>query len=207
MGCKRILISNDYYPALCHPHVELVTDAVREIRPHSVVTSDGRERPVDAIVWATGFEAADGHPPFPIRGEGARLLDDEWRTTYLGTAVPGFPNFFFILGPNTGLGHNSMIYMMESQFAYLLDGLRTMRERNLRRVAVRPEVARDYREEMAERTAGTVWKTDGCRSWYISRDGTNTTLWPGFTWQFRLRTRAFDWQSYEVTGEVMGDAD
>ena len=130
LGCKRILISNDYYAALQRENVELVTDGIAEIREHSIVTSDGTEHPVDAIVYATGFETVEAKPPFAIRGRGGHDLRDASRDgieAYLGTSIAGFPNLFLLVGPNLVLGHSSMIFMMESQFAYVLDALRTLR--------------------------------------------------------------------------------
>ena len=201
MGCKRILLSNDYYPALQRPNVELVTDAIREVTPTGVVTADGKERPLDVLVLATGFQAAEACAPFPVRGRGGRDLDDAWREgaeAYLGTTVAGFPNLFLIVGPNTGLGHSSMIFMIESQVAYILSALRAMRAGKLRLVDVRPEAQARYNQTLAARLARTVWSTGGCTSWYQTPDGKNTTLWPGFTFEFRLRTRRWDPADYEV---------
>jgi cation diffusion facilitator CzcD-associated flavoprotein CzcO len=199
-GCKRILLSNDYYPALQRDNVELVTEPITEIRPRSVVTAGGRERPVDVIVYATGYEAAEGTPPFPVRGRGGRTLAQAWMRggeAYLGTTVTGFPNLFVVVGPNVGLGHNSMIYMMESQFAYVLGAISALRERGLAFVDVRPEVQARYNRWVQRRLARSVWNTGGCRSWYLTRDGRNTTIWPGFTFEFRARTRRFDIERYE----------
>jgi cation diffusion facilitator CzcD-associated flavoprotein CzcO len=199
MGCKRIVPTNDYLPALQRENVELVTDGIAEVRARSIVTEDGTERPVDALVLATGFEAAEQCAPFEVRGRGGRTLDEAWNDgaeAYLGTTVAGFPNAFLLIGPNTGLGHSSMIVMIESQIAYVLDALRTMKREGLASVDVRPEVQRAYNERIAERLKGTVWMS-GCMSWYLTRTGKNTTLWPGFTVEYRLRTRRFDAKSYE----------
>lgn len=200
-GCKRILLSSDYYPSLQLDHVELVTDPIREVRPHSVVSADGTERPVDAIVYATGYVAAEATPPFPLRGRGGRSLADEWTQggeAYLGTTVAGYPNLFLMIGPNVGLGHNSMVYMMESQFPYVIGAIRALRDRGLRFVDVRPEAQARYNRWVQARLARSVWNTGGCRSWYLTRDGRNTTIWPGFTFEFRARTRRFDFERYET---------
>ena len=205
MGCKRVLPTNDWYRTLQRDNVEVVTDGIAEIRPHSIVTKDGVERPVDAIVYATGFEAAEVRPQFSIRGRRGLELTEAWKDgfeAYLGTTVTGFPSFFMIVGPNTGLGHSSMILMMESQFAYVLDAIRTMRERGLRFVDVRPDAQREYNEAIQARLRRRVWATGGCVSWYNTKDGKNTTLWPGFTFEFRLRTRRFDASSYELAPEI-----
>jgi cation diffusion facilitator CzcD-associated flavoprotein CzcO len=201
LGCKRILISNDYYEILQRPNVELVTDAIREIREHSIVTSDGKERPVDAIVYATGFETAEAKPPFSIVGRDGLDLREAWRDgieAYLGTTMAGFPNLFLLVGPNMGLGHSSLILMMESQYNYVLDAIRTIQKGKLKYVDVRRDVEDRYNERIQERLAGTVWNSGGCTSWYLTSAGKNTTIWPGFTFEFRLKTRRFDVRNYET---------
>jgi len=201
MGCKRILPTNDWYPALTRENVELVTDGIAEIRAHSIVGKDGVERPVDAIVYATGFEAAEAKPPFAILGRGGKDLRDEWKRgihAYYGMAIAGFPNFFLVIGPNNGLGHSSMIFMMESQFAYLIDAIKTIRERRLKSVEIRRDVEERHNEWLQKRLAKTVWNTGGCKSWYLTSDGRNTTAWPGFTFEYRFRVRRFDPQNYAI---------
>jgi cation diffusion facilitator CzcD-associated flavoprotein CzcO len=199
MGCKRILPTNDYLPALQRPNVSLVTDGIAEVRAHSIVTKDGAEHPLDAIVLATGFEASEACAPFDVRGRGGSSLDAAWRDgaeAYLGTTVSGFPNLFLLVGPNTGLGHSSMVFIIESQIAYVLDAVKRMRARGLRSVDVRPDVQSAYNARIQERLKGTVWAS-GCVSWYLTGSGKNTTLWPGFTVEYRWRTRRFDAVSYE----------
>ena len=195
LGCKRILLSNDYFEALQRENVELVTDGIERVTPNGVLTNDGKEHPLDAIVCATGFQAAEAAAPFEIRGRGGRELNDEWKNgaeAYLGTTVTGFPNLFVLVGPNTGLGHNSMVFIIESQVAYVLDALKTMRTRRLQSVEVKPDAQRVYNDRLQTRLAKTVWSTGGCKAWYTTRDGKNTTLWPGFTFEYRFRTRRFD---------------
>ena len=201
MGCKRILLSDDFYPALTRENVAVVTAQIREVRAHSIVAEDGTERPVDTIILATGFRATD--PPFAaqVRGRDGRSLADAWRDgqrAYLGTTVAGFPNLFICLGPNTGLGHSSMIVMIESQVAYIRDALRTLARQNLAAVEVRADVQEAHNADVQRHMARTIWST-GCKSWYLDAHGRNTTLWPGFTWQYRLKTRRFDAQSYRLT--------
>jgi cation diffusion facilitator CzcD-associated flavoprotein CzcO len=200
MGCKRILPTNDYYPALQRPNVELVTEAIQEVTRDGVLTSDGKERPLDAIILATGFQVAEHVAPFEIEGREGRSLQTEWRDAaeaYLGTTVSGFPNLFFITGPNTGLGHSSMIEMIESQIAYIRDAIETMRRDGLKLVNVRSGAQARFNARIHARLAGTVWAS-GCKSWYRTRSGKNTTLWPGFTFEFRRRTRRFDPGPYEL---------
>ncbi len=199
LGCKRILVSSDYYPALQRANVELVTEPIAEIREHSIVSGDGKERALDAIVYATGFEASEAKPPFPMAGRGGLDLKEVWKqgvTAYGGTTISGFPNAFLLVGPNTILGHSSMIFMMESQFAYVLDAIRTIRSRRLKYVDVRRDVEGAYNDRLQKRLARTVWSSGGCVSWYMTRSGKNTVTWPGFTFEFRHQMRRFDAESY-----------
>ena len=208
IGCKRILPTNKWYPALGQPNVELVTDAIEEVKEHSIVTKDGVEREVDTIVYGTGFSVSDMPVAKLVRGRDGRSLDETWGGSphaYLGTAIAGFPNFFMLLGPNTGLGHNSMIYMAESQIAYVLDALREMEQRGASALEVRPEVERQYNERLDRRMDGTVWNT-GCASWYLDDTGRNGTLWPDWTWRFRHRTAKFDAAHYELRAAGVGAA-
>jgi cation diffusion facilitator CzcD-associated flavoprotein CzcO len=200
IGCKRILPSNDWYPALGASNVELVSGLVRQVRERSVVDRDGVERPVDAIVFGTGFRVTDLPAAHRIRGRGGKLLDDVWRGSpraHHGTAVAGFPNLFLLLGPNTGLGHSSMVYMIESQIAYVMDALRVMRERGAGVAEVRAEAQARSNADLDRRMAGTVWST-GCSSWYLDRTGRNAALWPDWTWRFRRRTARFDAANYAL---------
>jgi cation diffusion facilitator CzcD-associated flavoprotein CzcO len=208
IGCKRILISDDYYPALQRPNVELVDAPVAAARARSVVSADGREWPVDAIVLATGFQASEAGPPFELRGRGGVDLADAWRDgaeAFLGTTVAGFPNFFMIVGPNTGLGHSSMVLMIESQVEYVMSAIGAMRARGLRFADVRREAQERYNGELRRRLPGTVWSS-GCVSWYQASGGKNTVIWPGYTWEFRLRTRRFDPRDYELAPLAGGRA-
>ncbi len=199
-GCKRILPSNDWYPALARDNVELIAAGVSEIREHSVVGADGTEREVDAIVFGTGFHAVDSPVGRLVRGRGGKALADVWNGSpraHLGCTVPGFPNLFILLGPNTGLGHSSMVYMIESQLAYVVGALREMRSRGASVVEVRPEVVERFNADVQRRLQGTVWNT-GCQSWYLDSSGRNPTLWPDWTWRFRQRTARFDPAEYVV---------
>ena len=202
MGCKRILISDDYYPSLSQDNVEVVTDGIAEIREHSIVGNDGTEREVDTILWGTGFRVIDQPIGERVRGRDGRTLAEHWRekgmTAYKGTTVAGFPNLFFLLGPNTGLGHNSMVFMIESQINYVLGCLEELRRRGAAIAEVRDEVQRTYNEELQSQMEGTVWTASHCSSWYLDDSGRNATLWPSFSYAFRRRTRRFDAESYEL---------
>jgi cation diffusion facilitator CzcD-associated flavoprotein CzcO len=199
LGCKRVLLSSDYYPALTQANVDVVTTPIREIVEDGLVTVDGRHWPVDAIVCGTGFDVADAGAPFKIIGARGADLDARWRANgpraYLGTSIAGFPNFFMMIGPNTGLGHNSMVYMIESHIAYIARCLRILCRRGARTMEVREDAERAYNERLQSAFRGTVWMS-GCRSWYLSKRGTNTTLWPGFTFAFRRLTRRVNADDY-----------
>jgi len=189
LGCKRVLPSNDYYPAIAKPNVSLVTEKIIEFRPDAVITADGEEHKADTVVLATGFHVTD-HPMLAkITGSDGRSLAEAFGTTYLGTVVPGFPNFFHLTGANTGLGHSSMVFMIESQLAYIADGV-AKAEAAGGRFEVRPEVAAAYNAELQRKLPRTVWGS-GCSSWYLDSQGRNLTLWPGFTFDYRRRTREF----------------
>lgn len=203
MGCKRILISNDYYPALTRPNVELVTDGIRELTRDGVVSADGVERKVDAIVFGTGFAVHDYLGGLQVFGRGGAELGARWRVepeAYLGTMVDGFPNLFTLIGPNTGLGHTSMILMIEAQVRLVVSALTTMRARNVALVEPRADVVRAYNDHLQARLAGTVWAS-GCTSWYLDEHGKNTTVWPGFTLEFAARTWRFDPHQYVMQGK------
>jgi cation diffusion facilitator CzcD-associated flavoprotein CzcO len=203
MGCKRILLSDDFYPALSQPNVEVIAGHIREVRAGSIVSEDGTEREIDTIICGTGFHVTDARLPHCVRGQNGQSLAGRWQegsSAYLGATVSGFPNMFLLIGPNTGLGHNSMIYMIESQITYILDCLRTMERRKLGAVEVRPDIQEAFNAELQGRMPATVWKS-GCASWYLDANGRNTTLWPGFTFEFRRRTRRFDPPSYNLKGK------
>jgi cation diffusion facilitator CzcD-associated flavoprotein CzcO len=206
MGCKRILLSNDFYPALTQPNVSLVTDAIAEIRDKSVVSRDGTERETDTIIFGTGFHVTDFPVAQRIWNEAGVSLAQQWTSgapgrgpdAFRGTTAPGFPNLFVLTGPNTGLGHNSQVFMIEAQIRYVAAAVRYARERGAARVEVRPGAQAAYDRTLQRKMRKTVWVTGGCRSWYLDADGRNVTLWPDFTWAFAWQTRRFDPASYEV---------
>ncbi|MEQ8800334.1 MAG: NAD(P)/FAD-dependent oxidoreductase [Salinisphaeraceae bacterium] len=202
LGCKRVLISDDYYPALTRDNVNLVTDGIREVREHSIITADGVEREVDAIIYGTGFAATDPIGPLKITGRDGADLRETFAETgteaFLGTTVSGFPNLFLLMGPNTGLGHNSMVYMIESQIALVMDTLKAIDYEGLAAVDVKRASQDAYNRWVHEHTKEAVWNTGGCKSWYLDANGKNVTLWPGFTWDFRRRTRRFPARHFEL---------
>jgi cation diffusion facilitator CzcD-associated flavoprotein CzcO len=203
IGCKRILISNDYLPALAQPNVELVAAGLAEVRARSVVAADGSEHEADTIIFGTGFHVTDVPVAERITGRAGVSLREHWAggmRAYKGTAVAGFPNLFLLVGPNTGLGHSSQVFMIESQIAYVLDAVR-----HLRRTGAVLEVREDAEaawDAGVQRAMGrTVWTTGGCASWYLDDRGRNTTLWPGATWRFRRLTARFDADVYQGVPE------
>ncbi len=195
-GCKRLILSNDYYPALAEPNVDVVTDAIVEIRPEGIVTDDGTTHAVDTIIFGTGFRVTDNPIAQRIHGREGTSLATTWATTgaqaYLGSSVPGFPNFFFLAGPNTGIGHTSLVFMIEAQIAYVVDAIETMDRTGAASVELRAPVLAVWTDSIRRKAAGTVWNSGGCSSWYLDAQGRNTTLWPEHTFRFRSRTRRFD---------------
>lgn len=202
LGCKRMLLSNDWYPALQRDNVELVTDPIARVTETGVVTADGVEHPVDALVVCTGFHVTDS-PAFerivgPAGVSLGQLWQDKGQSAYKGSAVAGFPNLLLLVGPNTGQGHTSMVFVIESQLNYLTDALDRIDAAGVQRFEVRPEVQDRYNRDLQNRMRHSVWLTGGCSSWYLDDHGRNTTLWPGSTWAFHNLTRQFDLDAYDT---------
>ncbi|MBK5305786.1 MAG: NAD(P)/FAD-dependent oxidoreductase [Frankiaceae bacterium] len=203
LGCKRVLLSNTYFPALTQPNVDVVTEHIREIRPHAVVTADGVEHPADTIIFGTGFRVTD--PPIAERivGRSGITLTEHWASGGMralhGAMTSGFPNLVYLVGPNTGLGHSSIVFIIETQVGYLLDALRQLDARGLATLEPKPEVEAAYNSEVQKRLQKTVWSTGGCASWYLDKNGRNTTLWPTFTFTFRRKLRRCDLGNYVTT--------
>jgi cation diffusion facilitator CzcD-associated flavoprotein CzcO len=205
IGCKRILLSDDYLPALTQPNVDVVASGLSEVGPNWVRAADGTHREVDAIIFGTGFHVTDMPVAARIRGRDGRTLADTWSEgaqAHRGTTVAGFPNLFILVGPNTGLGHTSMIYMIESQVAYAVDALQYLRRSGATAVEARPDVQAAYNDALQAQLARTVWNAGGCASWYLDVHGRNSTLWPTFTWRFRRATRTFQPAEYIVYRQV-----
>jgi cation diffusion facilitator CzcD-associated flavoprotein CzcO len=199
IGCKRILPSNDFYPTFKLSHVHLHTKGIERVRTQDVVTADGGHTEVDVIIMATGFMAAEFPSSFVVKGLQGRTLASTWTEgpeAYLGTAVSDFPNMFFIIGPNTGLGHSSMIIMIEAQVKYILSCITEMGRRSALQMNVKQTVQISYNEEIQQRLTGTVWNS-GCVSWYRTSTGKNTSLWPGHTFEFMSRTSKVNVADYE----------
>jgi cation diffusion facilitator CzcD-associated flavoprotein CzcO len=199
LGCKRVLISNEYYGAVQRPNVNVVTDGISEVTATGVRTLDGREREVDAIICGTGFKVSEYLSSIEIRGRDGVELNAAWSKSlrnYLGITVSGFPNLFLLMGPNTGLGHNSMIFMIEAQAKYAVKALEAMRRERLAFIDVKPDVEAKFRDELAAKMKNTVWMS-GCQSWYQTANG-EVFLWPSATVDYWRRTRAVSLGDYEV---------
>ena len=204
LGCKRVLLSNDYYPALMQPNVEVVTDRIVEVTARAVVAEapDGTrtEHRVDTIIFGTGFRVTDPPVAHRVVGRDGRTLSEHWgergMAALRGSAIAGFPNLFFLVGPNTGLGHNSIVYMIESQVGYVMDALDQLRAHGATSIEPRQQAQDAYNARVQQALAGTVWNAGGCSSWYLDAHGRNTTLWPTFTWTFRRAVRRVDLAEY-----------
>ncbi len=200
LGCKRVLISNKYFPTFNRKNVELVTDGIQEVRENSIVTRDGVSRPVDCIILGTGFivDPRIYMKGFPCTGLPNHDLMQDWKDgaeAYYGVSVTGFPNLHQLVGPNTALGHNSIIFMIEAQVHYIMECLKTLKEKNADYLDVKPDVQKAFNEKVQANLQGTVWDS-GCLSWYQQEGGKNFTIWPWSTWRYWLETRTVDTNAY-----------
>lgn len=200
IGCRRPILSNDYYPALAQGHVTLETDPIYHVEPHAVVTSGGVAHRADVLVLATGFDPSGSYRYLGITGANGRVLADDWASgieSYLGVTVPNYPNMFVLLGPNTLVAHTSTLLMVEAQIGLVMKLLRERENRRASSVAVRPQVVPGFTAELARRTDKSVLRTPGCRGWYLDSDGTNRTLWPGSVAEYERRTAKPEMIDYE----------
>jgi cation diffusion facilitator CzcD-associated flavoprotein CzcO len=201
VGCKRILGSNDWYPAICSANVDIVSAGIREVTPTGIVDGDGVEHEADTIIFGTGFKVTDPPISHRVRGPDGTTLSERWEGSpkaHLGVAVAGFPNFFMLLGPNTGLGHNSVLLMVEAQINYLMKALRHRRTHGYATLAPRTEAQARWLAEVDSGTRGSVWTAGGCVSWYLDSTGRNSTLWPGTVRAYQRRLARFEPLDYDV---------
>jgi len=199
IGCKRILPSNYFYPALEKENAHLHVEGIERITEKGILDKNGKETEVDCIIYATGFEAADFPSWFKVSGDKGQQLIDVWKDgpeAYLGSTVSGFPNMFMLIGPNTGLGHTSMTIMIEASVQYAISCLKAMKEKNAKSMDVKTEVQASFNKTIQKKLAKTVWMTGGCKSWYVAKTGKNTSLWPGFTFTFINRTKTVNASEY-----------
>jgi cation diffusion facilitator CzcD-associated flavoprotein CzcO len=201
IGCKRLLLSSDYYPALQLPHVSVVTDGIASITADGVVSADGVLHEADVIIYGTGFHVVDSAATLNVAGRDGRKLADAWQDgveAYRGITVAGFPNFFMLLGPNTGLGHTSVVFMIEAQVQHIMSCLRLVARSSAATIEVRAPVMRQYNDVLQRRLGRRVWSAGGCRSWYLDEAGVNRAIWPGFSVEYWARTRRARRSAYHL---------
>ncbi|MGV0643104.1 NAD(P)/FAD-dependent oxidoreductase [Mycolicibacterium sp. XJ2546] len=199
-GCKRILNSDTYYRGIANPKTEVITDGIARFTPRGIATADGTEREADVVVFGTGFHVTDSYTYVNIKGPGGEDLVDRWTREGIaalrGITVADMPNVFFLLGPNTALGHNSVVFMIESQIRYAAQAIAAVDRAGAQALAPTREAQDRYNDKLQDELADTVWSTGGCSSWYLDEHGVNRTLWSGMTWQYWLATRRFDPSEY-----------
>jgi len=207
-GCKRILYSDNYYQAVANPKTELVTDRIARITRDGIVTADGVEGKVDVIVFATGFHVTDSYTYVDIKGPHGEDLVARWNreglAAHRGIVVADVPNMFFLLGPNTGLGHTSVVFMIESQIRYVAQAIAAVDKAGAQALAPTRAAQDRFNEELQRKLAGSVWNTGGCRSWYLDEHGNNRVMWGGYTWQYWLATRSLNLAEYQFFGVGTG---
>jgi cation diffusion facilitator CzcD-associated flavoprotein CzcO len=199
IGCKRMLLSNDWLRTLDRPDVTLVDAGLAGITEDGVVDAVGNEHKVDTIIFATGFTPTEPPVAHALRGTDGHTLAEHWKGSphaYKGTTVAGFPNLFLMYGPNTNLGHSSIVYMLESQSAYITDALDAMRDNDIAAFEVTEEAQRRYNARIQSGLQSTVWNKGGCSSWYYDAEGRNSVQWPTFTFRFRSQLQHFDRENY-----------
>lgn len=208
-GCKRILFANSWYPTLQRENVEIIDAGVTEVRGNTVVSADGTEREVDTIILATGFHVTDPPIASAVRGREGKTLAETWAGSpkvYLGTACSGFPNLFLLVGPNSGLGHSSIIFVIEQQVRYAVEAMRFMRAWDGGACDIDPDVQDAYIDEVDRRLAGAVWATGGCGSYYLDSTGRTAGLWPWSLPTMQRKMRRFDHENYRITRKVAAPA-
>jgi cation diffusion facilitator CzcD-associated flavoprotein CzcO len=200
LGCKRIMLTDDWYPTLTRRNVELITDRIAEVTASGIRTEDGSERPADVLVLATGFKTHDFVAPMEIAGAGGRTLAEAWGAeprAYLGITVPGFPNLFLLYGPNTNGGTGSVIYTIEAAMAHVISAIETLERADARRIEIRREAAAEFDRELRTALAGTVWHS-GCTNWYVDENGFDPNQWPWQWTTYRRRTAQIEPAHYEL---------
>ena len=207
-GCKRILYSGSYYQAVANPKATLITDGISRITADGIITTDGVEHPADVIVYATGFHTTDSYTYVDVKGLRGEDLVDRWNregvVAHRGIAVADMPNLFFLLGPNTGLGHTSVVFMIESQIHYVAQAVAAVDKAGAQALAPSRSAQDRSNAELQSKLAGSVWNTGGCSSWYLDDHGVNRTLWSGMTWQYWRETRSLKLAEYKFFGVGTG---
>jgi cation diffusion facilitator CzcD-associated flavoprotein CzcO len=199
LGCKRVLFDSNYYPALVKPNVNVVAEGIQAIGEDFVLTKDGTRHGIDTLILGTGFTASGFLAPMEIHGRNGEELSAAWRDgaeAYLGITVTGFPNLFMLYGPNTNLGHNSIIYMLESQIRYVVNAIKELRAAPATCLDVKPGIQHRFNQRLQQALSNSVW-SEGCRSWYMTQSGKIINNWSGFTFTYRHLTRQFDAFNYQ----------
>ena len=200
LGCKRVLISNDYLRTIASEKVDLISDGIDHIEGRTIIDNRGVSHPVDVIIYGTGFRTTDSFAAVRIVGKNGLELNTAFAKgmhAHWGITVPDFPNMFMLLGPNTGLGHNSVVLMIEAQVRYVMSLLKQMKRRRWRAVEVKREKEEAWNNKIQAKIAKTVWLTGGCKSWYLDESGRNTTIWPGLVAEYQYKTRTADIEDFE----------
>lgn len=197
IGCKRVLFSNNYYPALTRDNVQVLTTGVKEITADGVLDAQGQLHKVDVIICGTGFDVQNPLGPLHVYGDdGQEIRQHGGLSAYMGINTRQMPNLFFLLGPNTGLGHNSIIFMIEAQVQYTMKCLAELDRKQAQSLTVKPEAEAAFNDHVQAQLKNMVWNAGGCSSWYLDENGKNNTLWPGFTWKYWLETRKPNFSDY-----------
>ncbi len=210
IGCKRVILSDTLYPSFCRDNVSLhdKQDGIREITERGIITDSGEEIELDLIVYSTGFDATDGVISYPVVGRGGRTLAEFWHDyprAYMGTSVPGFPNLFIVTGPNTGIGHTSALFIIESQMQYVMHALQQAQVSSEGVIEVSAEAEARYTRWIHQEMARTVWQTGGCNSWYKSRSGKVIAMFPGFSFTFRRWANRFRAKDHHFGPQLADD--
>ena len=201
LGCKRLMLTDDWYPTLAKPNVELVTDRIAEVTPGGIRTEDGRERAADVLILATGFKCHGFVAPMEVLGAEGHTLAEEWAAVpraYLGMSVPGFPNMFLLYGPNTNGGTGSVIYTIEAGMGHVIAALRELERADARRIEVRRQTADAFDRELRAALAESVWHT-GCTNWYVDEHGNDPNQWPWLWSTYRRRTARIEPGTYDLS--------
>ena len=200
-GCKRALLSNEYYPALARENVDVIDTGIEKITETGIIDKDGKFHDVDVIIWGTGFKVDEPLMGIDISGINGQDLNAVWKDngfeSYYGTTVSGFPNAFILAGPNTGIGHTSLVVMIEAQFNYVMDAIKKIKFQDIKYIDVKESVQTQFCQSMQDKMVGTAW-TSGCNSWYLSDSGKNFTIWPDFTYKYIRQTKNINLNDYQV---------
>lgn len=206
LGCKRVILSSTLYPAYCRENVTLQdkSNGIKEMTEKGIITQDGTEHELDLIIYSTGYDATDGVISYPVIGREGKTIASFWEDyprAYLGTALPGFPNLFVVTGPNTGIGHTSALFLIESQMQYIMHSVKAVKNTGNQTVEVTASAEQKYTDHIHSEMKRTVWQTGGCNSWYKSKSGKVIAMFPGFSFTFRRWANHFKASDHQFTGK------